>query len=50
VKLNLWRDQIDQVKVGARVRLVNAFAKEYGTRAELGVGKDGRIIVAERGR
>ena len=48
VRLNLWRWQIDMVREGDLIMLVNAFAKAYGGKTELNVGKDGRIIILER--
>ena len=47
IKLNLWRDQIRSARVGASVRLVNAFAKGFGERAEISIGRDGKIVVLE---
>ena len=49
IRLNLWRQQIDEVEVGDTVRLVNAFVKVYGNEIELNIGSDGRIEVVERG-
>lgn len=48
VRLNLWRDQINAARPGERVRLVNAFAREFGGRVELNIGRDGRLVVIER--
>jgi len=45
VKLNLWRDQINKVKVGNTVRLENAFAREFEGWIELNIGSDGKITV-----
>jgi len=45
IRLNLWREQIDKVKVGDTVRLENAFVKEFNYQNELNVGKDGKIAV-----
>lgn len=47
IRLNLWRDQINAVRSGYRVRLINAFTREFGNQVELNIGKDGRIIVLE---
>jgi ssDNA-binding replication factor A large subunit len=49
IRLNLWRDQIDAVKAGLRIRLINAFATEFAGMLELNVSGDGRIVVIERG-
>ena len=45
ITLNLWRGQIDQVKEGDTIRVINAFAKSFGERTELSIGQDGRIQV-----
>jgi ssDNA-binding replication factor A large subunit len=49
IRLNLWRQQIDEVQVGDAVRLINTFAKVYRDEMELNKGSDGRIDVLERG-
>lgn len=48
VKLNLWRDQIEKVKLGDLVRLENAFAREFCGWTELNIGSDGKITVLSR--
>jgi len=45
IRLNLWRKQIEVVNVGDRVRVINAFVKEFAGRLELNVGRDGYIEV-----
>ncbi|MEM4576726.1 MAG: OB-fold nucleic acid binding domain-containing protein [Candidatus Nezhaarchaeales archaeon] len=50
IKLNLWRDQIDMVNVGYKVRVENAFAKEFRGELELNVGSNGKIIVLDKGK
>jgi replication factor A1 len=47
IRLNLWRQQIDRVKVGDRVRLVKAFVRVYKEEMGLNIGSDGRIEVLE---
>ena len=49
IRLNLWRQQIDKVRAGDTVRLVNAFVRVYRDEMELNIGSDGRIEVLERG-
>jgi len=49
IKLNLWRRQIDIVKVGDKIRVVNAFVKEFRGVLELNVGSDGKIEVLKHG-
>jgi len=45
--INLWRHQIDQVKEGELVKIINGFTKIYNDRIELSIGKNGMIIPAE---
>lgn len=47
IKLNYWRRQIDTVREGDLVMLVNAFASSFGGVVELNIGGDNRIIVLE---
>lgn len=48
IRLNLWRDQIDMVNVGYKVRVENAFTKEFKGELELNVGSNGKIIVLDK--
>jgi ssDNA-binding replication factor A large subunit len=43
VRLNLWREQIDVAKVGDKITLENAFAREFGGVVEVNIGADGNI-------
>jgi ssDNA-binding replication factor A large subunit len=45
IRLNLWKDQIDRVKEGDRVQIVNGFTREFGGQLELNTEKDGNLIV-----
>mgnify|MGYP001062551350 CR=1 FL=1 len=47
IRVNLWREQIDRVKVGDMVRLENAFVRTFNYQNELNIGKDGRIVVID---
>lgn len=49
VRLNLWRDQIDVAKVGDRIVLENAFARDFGGTVEVNIGADGKIAVMQHG-
>ena len=49
IRLNLWRQQIDKLRVGDTVRLVNAFVRVYKGEMELNIGSGGQIDVVERG-
>ncbi|MDI6839881.1 MAG: OB-fold nucleic acid binding domain-containing protein [bacterium] len=44
ISLSLWRQQIDLVKEGDNVKLTNAFAKTFGGKPDLNIGRDGQII------
>ncbi|MEM2214627.1 MAG: OB-fold nucleic acid binding domain-containing protein [Candidatus Nezhaarchaeales archaeon] len=50
IKLNLWRNQIDLVNVGAKIRVENAFTREFRGEVELNVGSNGKIVVLEKGK
>jgi ssDNA-binding replication factor A large subunit len=49
IKLNLWRKQIDLVRVGVKIRVENAFAREFRGQVELNVGSNGRIVILDKG-
>jgi len=42
--LNLWRGQIEMVKVGAIVTVENGFVSRFKEKLELSVGSRGRIV------
>jgi ssDNA-binding replication factor A large subunit len=43
IHLNLWRQQIDSVREGKMVRIINAFTRVYNDRLELNIGQSGYI-------
>ncbi|MBS7655421.1 DNA-binding protein [Candidatus Bathyarchaeota archaeon] len=45
IPLNLWRDQINMVKVGDTVKIENGFSKEFRGQTELSIGSRGKITV-----
>jgi hypothetical protein len=49
IRLNLWRQQIDEINIDDAVRLINAFAIVYFGEMQLIIGSDGWIEVLERG-
>ena len=49
IHVNLWRQQIDAVHEGKIVKIINAFARFYGNRLELNIGKDGQVLSIEQG-
>jgi len=44
IGLSLWRQQIDMVKEGDEVKLINAFTRVFGGKTQLNIGKEGEII------
>jgi ssDNA-binding replication factor A large subunit len=48
IRLNLWRDQIDKVRVADSVKLENAFVRVFNFQNELNIGRDGKISVLDR--
>ena len=47
IKLSLWDDQIDQVKVGSKVRVTNGYTNSFRGELRLNVGKYGRLEVLQ---
>lgn len=45
IALNLWRDQINMVKVGDTIKIENGFTKQFRGQTELSVGSRGKITV-----
>jgi replication factor A1 len=48
IKLNLWRNQADMVKVGNFVKIENGFVRSFRNELQLNVGSKGRITIVER--
>jgi ssDNA-binding replication factor A large subunit len=46
IKLNLWREQVEQVQVGDLVKIPGAFSRSRGKRIEISTWSD--IVVIER--
>ncbi len=44
VKLVLWNDQINEVKVGERIILQDVYVKEFNGELQLTLGKSGKIL------
>ena len=47
VHLNLWRQQIDVAKIGDKIVLENAFAREFSGVIEVNIGADGKTFVVD---
>lgn len=48
VKLSLWNEQIDQVRIGDKVKVQNGYVNEYQGEPQLTTGKFGTLEVLER--
>lgn len=48
IDLSLWRQQIDMVKEGDNVKLINVFTRVFGGKTQLNIGKEGEIINIEK--
>ena len=47
VKLNLWNEQIDQVKVNDKIKVENGYITAFKGEIQLNVGKFGKLTVNE---
>ncbi|MFQ6011206.1 MAG: DNA-binding protein [Nitrososphaerales archaeon] len=47
VKLSLWDDQIDQVKVGSKISIENGYTNSFRGEMRLNVGRFGKLSVLE---
>lgn len=47
IKLSLWDDQIDKVRKGVRVRIVNGYTSSFKGETRLNVGRYGELEVLE---
>jgi len=47
INVSLWRQQIDLVKEGDKVKLIDAFARTFGGQPTLNIGRDSQIITDE---
>ncbi|MCK4352161.1 DNA-binding protein [candidate division WOR-3 bacterium] len=47
IQLSLWRQQINMVKQGDNVKIINAFVRTFGDKPQLNIGKDGQIVTIE---
>ena len=45
IKLTLWNDEIDRVKVGDKIKITNGFVKEFQGEKQLTAGKFGKIEI-----
>ena len=47
IKLTLWDDQIEQVKVGSKVKVENGYTNSFRGEVRLNVGRYGKLSVIE---
>ena len=45
IKLTLWNDEIDMVKVGDKVKITNGYCSEFQGEKQLSAGKYGKLEV-----
>jgi len=45
IKMSLWDDHIDQVKVGDHIRIENGYSTSFRDETQLNVGKYGKLII-----
>ncbi|MAG08419.1 DNA-binding protein [Candidatus Woesearchaeota archaeon] len=48
IKLTLWNDDIDKVKVGDKVHIVNGYVGEWQGEKQLSTGKFGKLEIVEQ--
>ena len=48
IKLTLWNEQADQVKVGDKVTIENGWVKDFRGELQVSTGRLGKITVAEK--
>ena len=49
VKLSLWNEQIEQVKVGDKIHIINGWVGEWQGEKQLTTGKFGQLNIIEEG-
>jgi len=49
IKLTLWNQDIDKVKIGSKVKISNGFVNEFQGEKQLTAGKFGKLEVLEPG-
>ena len=48
IKLTLWNDEIDKVKVGDTIKIINGYCGEYQGERQLSAGKFGKLEIVEK--
>lgn len=47
VNITLWNDEIDQVKVNSKIKIINGYAKLWDGELQVSAGRYGRLEVLE---
>lgn len=47
IKMSLWNEQVDLVKPGMKVKIINGWCSEYQGEKQLSTGKFGRLEIVE---
>jgi replication factor A1 len=47
IKLTLWNEQIDQISIGDRIEVINAWCDEWKDEKKLSTGKYGKIKIID---
>ena len=50
IKLTLWNDDIDKVKIGAVVKITNGYVSEFQGEKQLTTGKFGKLEISGEGK
>ena len=48
IKMSLWNEQVDLVKPGMKVHIINGWCSEYQGEKQLSTGKFGRLEIVEQ--
>ena len=43
IKLTLWNEQVDQIQVGDKLKIINGYVSEYQGEMQLSTGKFGKL-------
>lgn len=49
ITLTLWNDQVDLVKVGSKIHIINGWVSEWQGEKQLSTGKFGQLEIVEEG-
>jgi|ETNmetMinimDraft_2_1059921.scaffolds.fasta_scaffold206792_1 replication factor A1 len=48
IKLSLWNEQIDQINVGDKIKIINGYVNEWQGEKQLTTGRMGKFEVVEK--